>query len=187
MKAPMVAPGTELRTVPLAMEHQKRTEWCWAAVSVSVNKLFRPAATHTQCELAASILKQDCCDPNTGRHCNHPHTLHTVLGTLHLLAGEPVRKPFAFEDIQKEINGGRPICVLIRWLDDSGKVSSRGHFIAIKGYRVTPRGIQFLEIADPIYGGSTITYEEFCSPHGGYRHGQGVWFASFNVEDKVRR
>jgi hypothetical protein len=187
MSAALVAPGTELRTVPLAMEHQKRTEWCWAAVSVSVNKLFRPASTHTQCDLAASILNQDCCDPETGRRCNHPHTLHTVLGTLHLLAGEPVRKPFAFEEIRKEIDAGRPICVLIRWLDDSGQVSSRGHFIAISGYRITPERIPFLEIADPFYGASMIAYEEFSSPHGGYRHGHGVWYASFNVENKADR
>ena len=107
MSPAIVAPGTALRTVRLAMEHQKRTEWCWAAVSVSVNKLFRPASTHTQCDLAATVLKLDCCDPETGRRCNHPHTLHTVLGSLHLLAGEPVRKPIAFEEIQKEIDAGR--------------------------------------------------------------------------------
>jgi len=185
MSFSLVAPGTQVRAVPLEMERQKRTEWCWAAVSVSVNRMFRPAATHTQCELAASVLRRECCDPKEGRLCNHPHTLHTVLATLHLLAGEPVRKPFAFEDVRKEIDAGRPICVLIRWINNAGEFSGRAHFIAIKGYRVTPGGTQFVEIADPVYGPSSMAYNEFSSPHGGYRDGHGVWYASFHVANEA--
>ena len=45
------------RTLPLQVQRQAMTEWCWAAVSVSVNLLYRPDATHTQCELAGDTLK----------------------------------------------------------------------------------------------------------------------------------
>jgi hypothetical protein len=185
MSAGLVAPGTELGALPVVVERQKRTEWCWAAVSVSVNRFFRPAATHTQCELAASVLRRECCDPKEGRECNHPHTLHTVLASLHLLAGGPVRKPSTFEDIRKAIDAGHPICVLIRWLNDAGEFSGRAHFVVIHGYRVTPGGMQFVEIADPFYGPSSMAYGEFASPHGGYRDGHGVWYATFNLENKA--
>ena len=185
MSAPTGVHDAGLRTVPLAMERQKRSEWCWAAVSVSVNKLFRPNSDHTQCEIAGSVLQQPCCGPEQPRECNQPHTLHPVLGRLHLLAGEPIRKPLPFGDIQKEIDAGRPICVLIKWLDDKGEVSGRGHFIAISGYRVTPRGNQFVSIADPFFGNSEIGYSQFRAEAGGYRDGSGVWFASFFVGNQA--
>src|SRR3954451_21309274 len=113
MKSAASANGADLRSVPLAMERQKRSEWCWAAVSVSVNKLLRPESQHTQCDIAGSVLQQKCCDSPAPRECNQPHTLHPVLERLHLLAGAPVTKPVAFGEIQKEVDAGRPICVLI--------------------------------------------------------------------------
>jgi hypothetical protein len=170
------------------MEQQLMSEWCWAATSVSVNLLFRPASTHTQCELAGSVLNLPCCAGNTpaqAAQCNVPFELNSVLGRLHLLAAAPVLKPLAFVDIQKQIDAGCPICVLIKWLDKQGQPSSRGHFIAIGGYHVTAAQKQFVSIADPFYGPSEIDYKQFSSATGGYRDGQGVWFASFLVANEA--
>ena len=176
------------RTVSLKVEHQKMSEWCWAAVSVSVDRFFRPASTHTQCDIAGATLKVECCANGTTAppaQCNTPEALHPVLGRLHLLAADPIVKPLTFAAVQKQIDAGNPVCVLIKWLDKQGKVGDRGHFIAIIGYRVTPSQKQFVSITDPFYGASEIDYTQFSSPQGGYRDGHGVWFASFLVDNEA--
>jgi hypothetical protein len=175
-------------TVPLTVQKQENSEWCWAAVTVSVDLFFRPASTHTQCEVAGGVLGLSCCSGgklSKSDPCNVPHPIHTVLGRFHLLAADPIRKPLTFNQVQKEIDGGRPVCVLIKWRDDDGTVSNRGHFIAINGYRVTPSLKQFVAITDPFFGPSEIDYAIFTSAGGGYRDGRGVWFASFLVDNEA--
>jgi hypothetical protein len=179
------ARGADQRSVPLRVERQQKSEWCWAAVSVSVNRLFRPESTHTQCEIVGSTLQHQCCGGADDPECNHPHTLHPVLGRLHLLVGEPHLKPLTFSKIKTEIDAGRPICVLIKWLDGKGQVTTRGHFITITGYRITPGQKQFVSISDPFFGESEVSYLEFSDASGGYRDGKGQWFASFLVADKA--
>lgn len=159
------------------------TEWCWAAVSVSVDQFFRPGSTQTQCEIAGSALSKDCCSGKSTAPCNVPHELNPVLATLRLLAGEPIVKPLDFADVQKQIDAGRPVCVLIKWLDDQGQPTNRGHFNVISGYKLTQGQKPFVSIADPLFGPSMVAYEEFSNPKGGYRDGRGVWFASFLVKD----
>ena len=174
--------------VSLHMQRQKMPEWCWAAVSVSVDLFFRPNSSHTQCELAGSALNLQCCDggrPAESVQCNAPHALAAVLGRLHLLAGDPLQKTLTFDQVRKEIDAGRPICVLIKWLDKNGQPGPRGHFIVIDGYRVTPAQKQFVSIADPLYGSSEMDYSQFASGHGGYHDGQGVWFATFFVQNEA--
>lgn len=175
-------------TVALNMQHQERSEWCWAAVSVSVDHFFHPSSVENQCQIAGTELSLQCCagnQPAQSPGCNVPFELNTALDRLHLLAAPPVLKPMSFADIQKEINGSRPICALIKWLDKNGQPTNRGHFIAISGYRVTAAEKQFVSIADPLYGASEIDYTEFSNPHGGYRDGVGLWFASFLVKDEA--
>lgn len=172
------------KNVSVTIEKQQRTEWCWAAVSVSVNAFFRPSSSHTQCELAGAVLNMTCCSGDRPSHsapCNAPHDIHTVLGRLHLLAADPIVKALSFHELKDEIDHDRPVCVLIKWLGKDGKPGDRGHFIAIEGYRITPAGKQFVSIGDPFFGPSEVEYAEFSSPGGGYRDGHGVWFASFLV------
>ncbi len=183
-----MSPGTTARALALTVQHQKMSEWCWAAVSVSVNRFFRPDSAHTQCELAGAELKLPCCDdpPTQAEKCNTSHTLHTVLGTLHLLDGEPLLTTPDFDRVQQEIDAGHPICLLIRWLDKQGKVTDQGHFIAIHGYRVTPLA-KFVSIGDPFFGASEIDFTQLSSPKGGYRDGRGVWVASFFLQNEALR
>ena len=175
-------------TVPLTVQKQENSEWCWAAVTVSVDLFFRPTSTHTQCDVAGGVLRRVCCSGgklSKSDPCNVPHALHTVLGRFHLLADDPIRKPLTFLQVKREIDAGRPVCVLVKWRNNDGSVSDRGHFIAIKGYRVATDGKQFLSITDPFYRPSEINYEDFSSKDAGYRNGRGVWFATFLVDDKA--
>jgi hypothetical protein len=176
------------RDLSLTVPHQERSEWCWAAVSVGVDHFFRPDSTHSQCEIASSALNLRCCtglQPASLNACNTPHAIHTVLGTYHLMAEKPIVKPLDFDRVRTEIDAGRPVCVLIRWLDSQGQVTQRGHFIAINGYRVTPAQKNFISITDPMYGSSQIAFEQFASGKGGYRDGRGLWFASFLVANMM--
>jgi hypothetical protein len=153
-----------------------------------VDKFFRPDSTQTQCGIAGSVLNLQCCGsatPAASDPCNAPHELNPVLGRLHLLAAPPIVNSVTFARIQTEIDAGRPICVLIKWLDNQGKPTDRGHFIAINGYRVTPAQKQFVSITDPLYGSSENDFTQFSSPKGGYRDGRGVWFASFLVRNEA--
>ncbi|HXS98815.1 MAG TPA: papain-like cysteine protease family protein [Candidatus Limnocylindrales bacterium] len=167
-----------MANLTLRVERQMMSEWCWAAVSVSVDRFFRPDSTHTQCEIAGLVLKKICCPGQLNVQtdaCNVPGFLGSVFGKLHLLEGDPGDKPLPFADIQKEIDGGRPVCVLIKWLESDGKPGTRGHFIVIQGYTVTPAQKQFVSIGDPLYGSSSLEYGQFADPKGGYRDGRGVW------------
>ncbi|MCX6624929.1 MAG: C39 family peptidase [Acidobacteria bacterium] len=170
------------------MQRQEKSEWCWAAVSVSVDRFFRPNSRHTQCDIAGAALGRSCCDgarPAPSDSCNTPHALHPVLGRFHLLAADPIVKPLTFNQVRTEIDAGRPVCVLIKWLDNNGQVTDRGHFIALDGYRVTPAQKMFVSITDPMYGSSETSFDQFVDRKGGYRDGRGVWFASFLVANKA--
>jgi hypothetical protein len=182
-----VSPGTATRALAFKVQRQLRSEWCWAAVSVSVDLFFRPDSTHTQCDVAGSTLGLSCCDGTlpSSDSCNTPHALHPVLGHFHLLAGDPIVKALTFDQVRAEIDAGRPVCVLIKWLDNQGQVTDRGHFIAINGYRVTPAQKLFVSITDPLFGASEMAYDQFSSGRGGYRDGRGVWFASFRVANEA--
>jgi len=181
-----VTAAATTRGLSLAVPRQEKSEWCWAAVSMGVDLFFRPDSTHNQCEIASSALNLQCCNgaqPASVDDCNKPHALHPVLGRYHLLAADPIVKPLEFDRVRGEIDAARPVCVLIKWLNNQGQVTDGGHFIAINGYRVTPAQKQFVSITDPMYGSSEIVFEEFISSKGGYRDGRGVWFASFLVGD----
>jgi hypothetical protein len=47
-----VNPSTTTRALSLTVQRQEKSEWCWAAVSASVDRFFRPDSAHTQCEIA---------------------------------------------------------------------------------------------------------------------------------------
>src|SRR5438270_6115776 len=118
------------RTLTFVMERQKMSEWCWSAVSVSIDRFFRPASAHTQCEIAGATFGVECCANNPGAaaaQCNTPHELHPVLGRLHLLAADPIVKPhcpMTFDRVQRQIDSGNPVCVLIKWLDNNGQLTT---------------------------------------------------------------
>ncbi|MCX6599885.1 MAG: C39 family peptidase [Acidobacteria bacterium] len=167
--------------VSFSLERQKNSEWCWAAVTVSVDRLFRPAAERTQCQIVGRSLRKACCGAGEDS-CNISGFLHEELQKLDLLSGEPIVKPISFAAVRREVNAGRPVCVLIKWRDKHGNVTNRGHFITIRGYSVTPSGRQFLTIADPLTGETSVDYSRFAHPDLGYQDGTGKWHATFLVK-----
>lgn len=156
------------------IELQEESEWCWAAVALSVVKYFQNASQpQTQCAIASKVLhSQQCCLPDKNNICNQPVKLGDALGAKGIgalrQAGE-IPRPLRFEEVQRELDAHRPICIRIGW-DGGG-----AHAVVITGYQVLEGGIRHVDVADPMYPDCTIDYEELTNAY----HGDGQWTHSY--------
>ncbi|HTR34698.1 MAG TPA: papain-like cysteine protease family protein [Bryobacteraceae bacterium] len=152
------------------MQPQLESNWCWAAVSVSVERYFAPQSSLSQCQLAGKLLgRNDCCLGSAA--CNQPEFLEDALDK----AGRPpsdIKPPLGFDDIRQQIDAGKPVCARIAW--DGGP---RGHFVVICGYHQLPTGEQLVDVADPFYSGSTVDFQEFATAY----QGSGQWTDAYLV------
>jgi hypothetical protein len=170
----MAQPESQL--LGLEVQRQRHTEWCWAAVSTSVERFFDPSSELVQCKVVSRELHKACCgklDKDQARTCNIPETLDGPLRKLGWLQKGPIEGTLSFEAIRGEIDAGRPVGVRILWRAESDLTGS--HFIAIAGYRVTAAGVPFVILRDPFFPSSHMTYKSFCESKGGYHDGDGVW------------
>jgi hypothetical protein len=163
--------GRVLPTAPpyvgtsFTMETQQESEWCWAAVSASVDHYFQPGSYSTQCAIASQVIPGDACaQPDV---YDEPEQLQDALDVVGRLRG--VTWPLTFEQLQAEINANRPVCIRIAW-DQGG-----AHFVALTGYQVLSSGVRTVDVADPFYAASTEDFDMFPA----YYHGGGTWTASF--------
>lgn len=164
------------------MQKQRQDKWCWAAVAASVDHYFSPHSRQTQCQIAQKVNgnmdgdKSRCCtDPEP---CNQPANLADALRAVGRYR-DTVPKAFTFEEVQAEIDAGRPVCVAIKWRDGGG------HFVAISGYRLFDSGVRHLEISDPFYPDSTVPYDQFIDGYGaGESSGAGEWTHTFLLNDQ---
>jgi hypothetical protein len=184
---PVVAKGpsvTAQRRINFSIQQQQQSEWCWAAVAVSVERFFNPASKLTQCEVANKVLPieypanhlpksdcgcccQCCCDPGS---CDEPAELELALQLIHkwrTTLDQSVMSPgtLTFEEVCREIDQRRPICVGITW--DSGG----GHFVVVRGYRLLSSGARQVYVADPLNPSSLLDFDEFTSAY----MGDGEW------------
>jgi hypothetical protein len=155
---------------PLAftMQPQQQTEWCWAAVSVSVNLYYHPASGQTQCAVANIAMGQStCCQDGSTPQCNQPWFLDQALSIVgDLKAWSPGKVPFT--TVKSEINDCRPLCLRIGWNGGGG------HFVAVYGFSNTNNR---LNVGDPWYGNSVVKYALFP---GNYQGG-GTWTDSYTT------
>src|SRR5262249_17208683 len=137
-----------LRRLPLTMQAQTQTNWCWAATSTSVNQYYFPS-TWTQCRVAnAELGLTGCCNAPVPSACNVPWYLDRALTrTGNYVSFEG---PVTFERVKTEIDAGRPVGVRVGW---SG---GGGHFLVIEGYSRIGTNT-FFDLDDPIYGESTLS------------------------------
>src|SRR4051812_36023293 len=98
------------------MQSQLAQNWCWCAVSVSVDFFFNSASVWQQCTMAARGLNQNgCCANPTPARCDQTWFLDHALQILNRLTGPPTVGPLTFPQIQQTINAGRPVCARIGW------------------------------------------------------------------------
>jgi hypothetical protein len=162
------AVASAARTLPLTVEKQKASNWCWAAVAFSVDR-YEGGTAWTQCDLAnRELSKTGCCaDPDP---CDTPHRLDFALTTVGHLAYWAVGTT-PFPRVRSEIDASRPLCCRIGW-----QGTASGHFVVIRGYSEGDER-KDLEIDDPIDGPSTYDYDEFTTR---YRQ-TGAWTHTYFV------
>src|SRR4051794_20373658 len=108
--------------MPFVIQTQKQDQWCWAAVSATVDQYFDAQTTSSQCSIAQQVLGNDCC--GAMEPCNQPYFLDEALKKVGRL--REVRPGFlSFEQAKAEIQKGFPIGVRIGWFGGGG------HFLLI--------------------------------------------------------
>jgi hypothetical protein len=155
--------------LPLVMQIQEKSQWCWAAVSSSIKDFYGTGAM-TQCAIAGAELGLACCPTNSAAPgCNTPWYLDRALRRV----GHLDRMTFAsesFTTVQLEVNGGRPLCARIAW------AGSGAHFMGLGGWSIDQSGTQYVDVHDPFYGFTTATNASFVSS---YRTPGDTWTHSY--------
>jgi hypothetical protein len=164
----------------LTVEHQRQTQWCWAAVSNSVSHYYDAGSTWTQCTIVNAELGQTgCCTNGSTAACNQPWYLDKALTRVGCLLSM-ASGTLSFSTVKSLINSTRPPCARQGW---SG---GGGHFMAIVCYFQGLLGLiagagstaKRLRISDPWYGDSVLDYDVFLS---GYQ-GSGTWTHSYRTQ-----
>jgi hypothetical protein len=154
---PSTAALHELESVNTRLEvplqQQEQTNWCWAAVTVTVFDFYRNGAGSPQCPVADLELgRQDCCPLNP--QCNEVATLDLPLrrnGNFRDLQDSPA----TFPDVITEITNRRPLGCRVEWFQGGS------HFLLVNGFADHPSGMKTIEIADTFYGPSTQNFDTF--------------------------
>jgi hypothetical protein len=165
------------RRLTFRIQNQRQSEWCWAAVAASVQQFFEPASDPgselSQCEVASMVLQKketECCDDP--EPCNKAEKLETALKKIHkwrnTLKEDPSTEAtgsLTFEQVQREIDRGRPVCAGITW-ESGGR-----HFVIVRGYRELASGAHQVDIADPLNPSNLVDFDEFTTAY----YGEGKW------------
>ncbi len=165
----------QFASVPFNMQAQTQTNWCWAATSTSVSHFYSAFSSWTQCRVANGELGlTGCCNSPVPGACNVPWYLDRALTRTsnfdHMVSGT-----ITYAAILSEIRAGRVIGARQGW---SG---GGGHFMVIHGCSRTG-STRYLDIDDPIYGKSTITYDTFASNY----QGSGTWTHTYFTKRRFK-
>ena len=157
----------ESNALDVQVPHQEQDNWCWCAVTVGFNTFFDSAFSLAQCETAAEVLGiKDACIRPGDDDVNTLFELDVALSKFGRLAH--MSGVLKFEEIQKQIDAGRPVGVHVFFVD-----SGVSHFTVIRGYRSGP--VSTLAIDDPLYDESEWSYQEFVDSY----KGSGAWKHSY--------
>jgi Papain-like cysteine protease AvrRpt2 len=150
-----------------AMQIQQQTQWCWAAVSVSVNLYYHATSGQTQCAVANTAMGQTtCCTDGGNMQCNQPWFLDQALQLVDDLNAWSSGKA-TLAAVKTEVGACRPFCLRIAWNGGGG------HFVAIYGF-----SRRLLNIGDPWYGNSVVTYDTFPGTY----QGGGTWTDNYTTK-----
>jgi len=152
------------RTLPLTLQHQLQTNWCWAACTVSTSAFFNATSTWGQCGLvSAEVGLATCCADGSSEGCNRPWRLDSALqrtGNLASMAAGTAN----WDTITGEIDAGRPVAARVAW------AGGGAHFVMLTGYRRKGDGGE-LEVQDPWTGSSLVPLDVFATSY----KGSGTW------------
>jgi Papain-like cysteine protease AvrRpt2 len=161
-------------SIQFKMQHQEQDEWCWAANAVSAARYLGGKAL-SQCALVNDELgRKSCCSHGDSEECNQPYYLEDALSA----AGchfRHVAHAVSAAAIACALSLGTAIEARIGWTDGRGRFDGSGHFVAITA--IEPH-TSMLHVADPWYGTSSLTYEEFARAYKTV----GVWTDTYLID-----
>jgi len=176
----------------LQLEPQQKSNWCWAAVALSIARQFGGGQVQSQCQLATLITGQPCCPANPATPIafddpigNIPFELPPVLQQVGF--STPVTEGWrnmavARELVRSTIGGrGRPLAVKVFWSDRSS-----AHYVVIDAYidDETVNADQIVSVVDPLYGRRPpMTLFDFVwvYPHPHDNSVTAEWFEAYHV------
>lgn len=155
------------------MELQTQTQWCWAATSTSVSHFYSALSPWSQCKVATEAMDDACCDSPVPAACNQPWYLNKALeitgNFLSYQAGT-----ITWNEVEAELQKGNVVGARIGWNGGGG------HFMVIHGVS-KQLGTEYLHIDDPIYGKSTLTYQQFATNY----QASGSWTHTYLTKKKL--
>lgn len=166
-----------------SIQQQAQTEWCWAAVSVSVFLFFNDQRWPDQCKLVndifSAVLLGDCCQDGTTDECNLGWDIQQVLYAKGHLAGQD-SSPVGFDILTREVAVNKaPVVVRVEF--DDGLTD---HFIAIVGCDSDSSGAQFVLVADPGGANGNTSSYPFDNFPDNYRAG-ATWTNTYRTKAAV--
>jgi hypothetical protein len=152
------------RALPISVQHQLQSNWCWSACACSTSEFYDAATTWGQCKLVnAELGLAGCCNDGASGDCNIPWYLDRVLRRTEnfgsMMSG---RAPWG--TVRAELDAGRPVGARIGWRGGGG------HFVMLTGYRSTGR-VHEVDVQDPWTGRSTLAVDVFAT---NYKN-SGTW------------
>jgi len=151
------------------MADQEMRLWCWAAVSLSVEKYFNSLTESTQCTIASAVKNKTCCADKES--CNRADDLRYALSSVRRFR-QMFEGQLSFESVRDSIREGFPVCARIGWYEGGG------HYVVITGYRTTTSGERYVAVADPAFPSLTWLYDEFRDAYCGH----GTWTHTYLVQ-----
>jgi Papain-like cysteine protease AvrRpt2 len=143
--APIAKRASQWARLTFEMQHQCRSEWCWAATSVSVSRYYDPESDWTQCAMVdAEKGLTGCCNDATRDDCNEANVLDGPLSRAEVFDHKQ-RGSVSSDSVRGEIDSGRPLALRIGWAG-----GHTGHFVVIDGYRSD--GVEWVAVDDPLNG-----------------------------------
>jgi hypothetical protein len=159
------------RVLPLTVQHQLQTNWCWAACSVSTSDFFDPPTSWEQCEVAGKELERgDCCGGGAGGACNVPWYLDRALRRTGNFDSKSSGTA-SWKTLTREIDAGRPVGARIGWKGGGG------HFVLLTGYR-SAGGRREVVVEDPWTGRSSVPVDVFATRY----KSTGTWTHTYLTE-----
>ncbi|MCW3465302.1 C39 family peptidase [Chitinophaga nivalis] len=146
--------------IPITVQQQEQTNWCWIACSVSIHNFYSPGSAVTQCQTASFLLNLTCCvGPIIPAGCNVPGLPSTCLQALRNLNKVKTINSLTFPEIQTEIRAQRPLIV---GYTNPGNQS--GHAIVLCGFD----NAGYVYIIDPTTGTAVVKFADFIFYYSKY-------------------
>ena len=155
------------------MQAQTQTQWCWAATSTSVSHFYSALSPWTQCKVATEAMDDKCCNPPLPAPCNQPWYLNKAFEITNNYVSYQGGS-ITWKQVTAELEKGLVVGARIGWNGGGG------HFMVIHGVS-KQLGTEYLHIDDPIYGKSTLTYQQFATNY----QGSGTWTHTYFTKKKL--